>query len=61
MSWVEYRMTDTKEHLGVENYISQRITVMGSVGVNRSYGGIFLEVGGALLYDFLSSNLPNCY
>jgi hypothetical protein len=41
--------------------VSQRITVRGGVGVNRSDGGISPEVGDILLYDFLSSYIPNCY
>jgi hypothetical protein len=37
------------------------ITVRGSVGVNRSLEESLPEVGGALLYDFLSSYMPNYY
>jgi hypothetical protein len=41
-------------------YIYQWITVRDGVGVNRNYGGISPEVGGALLCDFFSSYIPNC-
>jgi hypothetical protein len=37
-------MIDTRELLGVEKCIYQRIIVRGSIGLNRSYGKIFPEV-----------------
>jgi hypothetical protein len=54
-------MVDKREKFWVEKTVYQWITVRGGVRVNRGDGGISLEVGGILLYDFLSFYIPNCY
>jgi hypothetical protein len=54
-------MMNKRENVYVLKTVYQPIIVRSGVGVNRSDRGIFPEVGSILLYDFLSSYMPNCY